>query len=286
MSEEKKEDNVENNPPEDMGEEEEEKSDTENKEEPIKATLSQTTVEPLTRSDFPMEVVGQWTRIHARNPPKRRSCHTSFIYRKKYLYIVGGVDITERKQSDIYRIKLTSNYPEWEKIEVENMIKIAYHAGVYYKGIYYIIGGQNEELRSINTVLKFKVKSNSLLDPIEPDEKTFPKLESHTANLYNGCAYVYGGNCGRDFNKHVYCINLESGEIKNLTENLEEDKMPKGRADHSAEIQGDNLIIYGGYGPDNYYFNDVWSFNLGSNTWTQIKFGDEDEKQEEEKKRK
>jgi hypothetical protein len=284
MSEEKKEDNVENNPPEDMGEEEEEKSDTENKEEPIKATLSQTTVEPLTRSDFPMEVVGQWTRIHARNPPKRRSCHTSFIYRKKYLYIVGGVDITERKQSDIYRIKLTSNYPEWEKIEVENMIKIAYHAGVYYKGIYYIIGGQNEELRSINTVLKFKVKSNSLLDPIEPDEKTFPKLESHTANLYNGCAYVYGGNCGRDFNKHVYCINLESGEIKNLTENLEEDKMPKGRADHSAEIQGDNLIIYGGYGPDNYYFNDVWSFNLGSNTWTQIKFGDEDEKQEEEKK--
>ena len=252
--------------------------------EPVEAKLSEAQVEPLTRTDFDMSIIGKWTRIHARNPPKRRSCHTAFLYRKAYLYIVGGVDITERKQNDIYRVKLTSHYPEWEKMDVDGMIKIAYHAGVYHNGIYYIIGGQNEEIRTLNTILKFKVSENKMLDPIEPDENTFPKIESHTANLYNGNAIVYGGNCGKNFNKNVYCINLESGEIKNLTENLEEDKMPKGRADHSAEIQGDNLIIYGGYGPDNYYFNDVWSFNIGSNTWTQIKFGDEDEENKEENK--
>jgi hypothetical protein len=259
-------------------------SENEN-EEPIEAKLSEAQVEPLTRTDFDMSIIGKWTRIHARNPPKRRSNHTAFLYRKAYLYIVGGVDITERKQSDIYRVKLTSHYPEWEKVDVEGMIKIAYHAGVYYKGIYYIIGGQNEEIRTLNTILKFKVSENKMLDPIEPDENTFPKIESHTVNLYNGNAIVYGGNCGKNFNKNVYSINLENGEIKNLTENLESDKMPIPRADHAAEIQGDSLYVYGGYGPDNVYLDDVWCFNLGSNSWTQIKFGDEDQKKEEEEKK-
>ena len=259
-------------------------SENEN-EEPIEAKLSEAQVEPLTRTDFDMSIIGKWTRIHARNPPKRRSNHTAFLYRKAYLYIVGGVDITERKQSDIYRVKLTSHYPEWEKMDVDGMIKIAYHAGVYYKGIYYIIGGQNEEIRTLNTILKFKVSENKMLDPIEPDENTFPKIESHTVNLYNGNAIVYGGNCGKNFNKNVYSINLENGEIKNLTENLESDKMPIPRADHAAEIQGDSLYVYGGYGPDNVYLDDVWCFNLGSNSWTQIKFGDEDQKKEEEEKK-
>ena len=102
---------------------------------------------------------------------------------------------------------------------------------------------------------------------LNPDKKGVVK---NISNL----PIVYGGNCGKNFNKNVYCINLESGEIKNLTENLESDKMPIPRADHAAEIQGDNLYVYGGYGPDNVYLDDVWCFNLGSNSWTQVKFGD------------
>ena len=44
--------------------------------------------------------------------------------------------------------------------EIEKLLYL-----LYYKGIYYIIGGQNEEIRTLNTILKFKVSENKMLDP-------------------------------------------------------------------------------------------------------------------------
>ena len=251
---------------------------------PKSQEYSNITVEPLNRDDFSMDVVKQWTRIRAKNPPKRRSNHTSFIYENKYLYIVGGVDITEHKQSDIYRIDLTANEPEWEKIEIadgKELDKIAYHAGCKYKGVYYIIGGQNEKIETINTIQRLKLSDNSLLDPVELEIEKFPALESHTVNLNGNNAIVYGGNNGNEFNSNVYQINLDNFEVVNLTENAEE--RPPERADHCAVIKEGKLYVYGGFGPNDKFYNDLWEFDLSGHKWTQIKFGDEeDEKKKEE----
>ena len=255
---------------------------------PKSQEYSKITVEPLSRDDFSMDVVKQWTRIRAKNPPKRRSNHTSFIYQNKYLYIVGGVDITEHKQNDIYRIDLTANEPEWEKIELadgKELDKIAYHAGCKYKGIYYIIGGQNEKIETINTIQRFKLSDNSLLDPVELEKEKFPALESHTVNLNGNNAIVYGGNNGNEFNCDVYQINLDNFEVVNLTENAKEEEVPPVRSDHCAVIKEGKLYVYGGFGPNDKFYNDLWEFDLGSNKWTQIKFGDEEEEKKEEKKK-
>ena len=265
-------------------------------EEPKKTSISEINLKPLTHKEIPMEIIYKWTKIHARDPPCRRSSHTSFLYKENYLYIVGGVDITERKQNDIFKIDLSSNYPQWEKIILKEGIleKIAYHSGILYNGIYYIIGGQNDKMRSLNTIQKFNVEEEKILDKIEPDKKIFPSIESHTCNLYKDQIIIYGGNKGKFFNKHVYSFNIKTEEIKNLTEYLDDNrdltKMPLPRADHSSEIIGDKLYIYGGYGRKtpkfHGFFNDLWCFNLTNNTWSQIKFGDEDleneEKEEEE----
>ena len=262
------------------------------KEEPKKTSISEINLKPLTHKEIPMEIIYKWTKIHARDPPCRRSSHTSFLYKEKYLYIIGGVDITERKQNDIYKIDLSSNNPQWEKIILKEgkLEKIAYHAGILYNGIYYIIGGQNDKMRSLNTIQKFNVEEEKISNKIEPDKKIFPSIESHTCNLYKNQIIIYGGNKGKFFNKHVYSFNLQNEEIKNLTENLEENrditKMPLPRADHSSEIIGDKLFVYGGYGRKtpkfHGFFNDLWCFNLTNNTWNQIKFGDENLENEEE----
>jgi hypothetical protein len=257
---------------------------------PKSQEYSKITVEPLSRDDFSMDVVKQWTRIRAKNPPKRRSNHTSFIYQNKYLYIIGGVDITEQKQSDIYRIDLTSDEPEWEKIEIaegKELNKIAYHAGCKYKGVYYIIGGQNDKIETINTIQRLKLSDNQLLDPIELEIEKFPALESHTVNLNGNNAIVFGGNNGNDFNRDVYQINLDNFEVTNLTENQNDEEIPPVRSDHCAEIKDGKLYVYGGFGPGDVFYNDLWEFDLGGNKWTQIKFGDEeDEKAKEEAEKK
>ena len=95
---------------------EEEKKEPEPEEpevQPASTELSKSNLVPLTRTDFSMEVAKKWSRLVARAPPKRRSCHTSFIYKNKDLYIIGGVDITERKQNDIYKIHINSTNPQW-----------------------------------------------------------------------------------------------------------------------------------------------------------------------------
>ena len=277
---------------ENENEKEKESSSENEKSSPKKISLSKVSLKPLSRKDFSLNIINNWINIQAKNPPSRRSNHTSFIYKEKYLYIIGGADITERKQNDIFRINLLSNNPKWKKIDLvdSTLDKIAYHAGVLYNNIYYIIGGQNDKMRSLNVILKFNVDENKIIGKIEPDKKDFPSLESHSANLYKQQIIIYGGNKGKFFNKHVYSFNIETEEIVNLTEylndNVDLSKMPLPRADHSTEIIGDNLYVFGGYGRKtitfNGFFNDLWCFNLTNNTWNQIKFGDEDNEEEEE----
>ena len=261
-----------------------------------------------------MSIINKWSRLVTKNPPKRRSSHSAFIYENKYLYVLGGVDITERKQNDIYRINLNTENPEWEKVATgdKELDKIAYHAGVLHDNIYYIIGGQDSSLRSSNHIQKFNVKDHTIEEPIIPEESTFPALEGHTADLHGNSIIIYGGHTDKKYNKNVYCFNIEDGSITKLTdisdvheetkpknkplqkqatnandeakpegegennvspnEEDEEDKFPRARQGHCSCIYNNTLYIYGGYGPDETYYMDLWKFDLGGNTFTKIDF--------------
>lgn len=75
---------------------------------------------PLTRQDFNMAVVDNWTEIRAKRQPKRRCFHSSFIH-ENYLYIYGGIDIVSGKLSDMKKIKLDLESPEWEEIKPQGV---------------------------------------------------------------------------------------------------------------------------------------------------------------------
>jgi hypothetical protein len=384
-----------------------------------------------------VNILGHWSKILAKEPPKRRTCHTSFIYKTSpkseskpetkpeegsnpeeaskpeaqksetkydYLYVIGGIDITEQKQDDIYKFNLDE--PScWEKVDVMglNIGKIAYHAGAILQGFYYIVGGQDENLTTLNTIIKFNISQENIsekmdnieleltlqvnntqklqfmkkillilrtkvkdkkesddiyiletdlekellkyldedeliarkkdliniiyedlktedinkltdssvdIDKMAPedldknfrpeliqesitkiDEKSkiyFPPLESHTvnANQDETLLIIYGGMTKRQYNRHVYTYDPQTNKAKNLTENLENDKMPPPRQDHAAVIYNNNLYIYGGIGPDSKIYDDMWKFDLSSNTWEEIKTEaqKEKEKKREEKK--
>ena len=218
-------------------------------------------------------VLDHWAKLLVKEPPKRRTCHTSFIH-DSYLYVIGGIDITEKKQDDIYKVNLDEPNAVWEKIDPlgEKLGKIAYHAGAEINGFYYIVGGQDETLTTLNSILVFDITQQRIGEKIELEKEKFPPLESHTVNAYNDQSLIiYGGMTGRDYNKHVYSFDIQNKEMKNLTENLEDDKMPPPRQDHAAIIYNGNLYIYGGIGPDSKIYDDMWKFELSSNSWTQIK---------------
>lgn len=69
----------------------------------------------LSRNDFDMKVIDNWCEIRTKMQPKRRTFHSSFVY-KEYFYIYGGVDIMSGKLNDFCRINLTGVIPQWEEI--------------------------------------------------------------------------------------------------------------------------------------------------------------------------
>ena len=232
-------------------------------------------------------VLNHWSKLLVKEPPKRRTCHTSFIY-DSYLYVIGGIDITEKKQDDIYKVNIKEPNSSWEKIDNlgEKLGKIAYHAGAEVNGFYYIVGGQDETLTTLNTIRVFDISQQRIGENIELEPDKFPPLESHTVNNYNNQSLIiYGGMSGKDYNKHVYSFDVETKEVKNLTENLEDDKMPPPRQDHAAVIYNGCLYVYGGIGPDSKIYDDMWKFNLTDNAWEEIKTQNQIEKENRKKQK-
>ena len=234
------------------------------------------------------QVLDHWSKLLVKEPPKRRTCHTSFIH-DSYLYVVGGIDITERKQDDIYKVNIKEPNSSWIKIDTlgEKFGKIAYHAGVEIDGFYYIVGGQDETLTTLNTIQVFDITQERMGEKIKLEPEKFPPLESHTVNNYNNQSLIiYGGMSGKDYNKHVYSFDIQTKEVKNLTENLGDDKMPPPRQDHAAVIYNGCLYVYGGIGPDSKIYDDMWKFNLSDNTWEQLKTQNQIDKENRKKQKK
>ena len=234
------------------------------------------------------QVLNHWSKLLVKEPPKRRTCHTSFIH-DSYLYVVGGIDITERKQDDIYKVNIKEPNSSWIKIDTlgEKFGKIAYHAGVEIDGFYYIVGGQDETLTTLNTIQIFDITQERMGEKIKLEPEKFPPLESHTVNNYNNQSLIiYGGMSGKDYNKHVYSFDIQTKEVKNLTENLGDDKMPPPRQDHAAVLYNGCLYVYGGIGPDSKIYDDMWKFNLSDNTWEQLKTQNQIDKENRKKQKK
>jgi hypothetical protein len=234
------------------------------------------------------QVLNHWSKLLVKEPPKRRTCHTSFIH-DSYLYVIGGIDITEKKQDDIYKVNIKEPNSSWIKIDTlgEKLGKIAYHAGAEVDGFYYIIGGQDETLTTLNTIQIFDITQERMGEKIKLEPEKFPPLESHTVNNYNNQSLIiYGGMTGKDYNKHVYSFDIQTKEVKNLTENLEDDKMPPPRQDHAAVLYNGCLYVYGGIGPDSKIYDDMWKFNLSDNSWEQLKTQNQIDKENRKKQKK
>ena len=234
------------------------------------------------------KLLTHWSKLLLKEPPKRRSNHTSFIH-GDYFYVIGGIDITEHKQDDIYKVNIREPNSTWVKVDLmgDKLEKISYHAGAEIDGFYYIVGGQNETLQTLNNIQVFDIAQESMGNKIEFDQEKFPPLESHTVNVNpeTNSLIIYGGASGKELNRHIYSFDVQTKEIKNLTENLGEDDTPPPRQDHAAVIYNNALYIYGGLGQDNKIYDDMWKYEFSSNSWTELKTEAQQKKLDKKKQR-
>eukprot|EP00002_Diphylleia_rotans_P014672 TRINITY_DN2857_c0_g1_i4.p1 TRINITY_DN2857_c0_g1~~TRINITY_DN2857_c0_g1_i4.p1 ORF type:complete len:1284 (+),score=195.02 TRINITY_DN2857_c0_g1_i4:92-3943(+) len=95
----------------------------------------------------------------------------------------------------------------------------------------------------------------------------------HTAVLYKGHMYVYGGiDRSKAYDPKIYGFNMETNEWS-VTPVL--GFVPQGRMGHSAVIYGDSMLIFGGCEYDRRVSNSLYEFSFETFSWKELKtFGE------------
>ncbi len=223
---------------------------------------------PLTdKYNFNLSVVDQWVEIRTKRIPHRRAFHSAWIF-NDYLYIFGGLDISNGKLNDFHRIQLSDEVPKWEELALigDTLPKISYASSSQYKNEFYVIGGQNEFLEQMNTIYRI---NPTTLKSIKMEFDTLPPIENHSSAVHEDGIYIFGGfSKGQQLND-LFFFNPESKSLKKI-ELSDKSNNPSKRINSSIEVYQNFIYLFGGKDSDGKYLNDLWRFDIKSNKWEEI----------------
>lgn len=90
------------------------------------------------------------------------------------------------------------------------------------------------------------------------------------SDLSNGSFMIFGGFVNGTRTNELACFdmaNSQTVEKKMIHESQTGDNTPKPRASSSAAVYQDKLYVYGGQDDDNNKLDDLWSFDVASQSW-------------------
>lgn len=205
----------------------------------------------------------------------------SFLKDNKW-YIIGGL-ISNEQSNNVYALDLDSL--ECHKIAFkgtkESPAKIPEpmdsHTAVLVspenkKAL--IFGGYVGAKKS-NKVFEFLVDENKWREiPNKKDQKLPAPRTGHSAVIYNGSMYIFGGSsaeCDKLCDFWKYDISNENwSEIKPPEGQEETCLWPRVRSGHSAVIHGTTMYIFGGSLGLTMETNDFMCYNFSSSSWNII----------------
>eukprot|EP01080_Neovahlkampfia_damariscottae_P006062 gene6062-10063_t len=216
-----------------------------------------------------------WNIVNTKNEPSSALYQHSSLVIDEQIYIFGGENEkrTWTNSLNIFNINdlKWTIISEWKESQTKPP-NVDGHTAVLYNNEMIIYGGSSDSNCSIyslniknNEWKKIEVKK-------EPKKRTL-----HSSCLFEDYIYTFGGKSINsllsqkflnDFNK----FNLKTKEWKEINIKEEGNDLISSRCGHTCNIfQNDKLIIFGGLGENQYYFNDTFIFNLKDQKIKQIK---------------
>ncbi|KAI0267960.1 hypothetical protein BGY98DRAFT_925341 [Russula aff. rugulosa BPL654] len=95
---------------------------------------------------------------------------------------------------------------------------------------------------------------------------------AHTTTVVGSKLFVFGGVSGGETTNDMWTLDLNCLKSQPLWESFEPtpgNEKPLPRSGHVSVTTEDRIIIFGGYGCPHYY-NDTWSFDISTRTWTEL----------------
>jgi len=196
-----------------------------------------------------------WTRflfvIKASEPPSPRVCHSAVVY-KQCMYIFGGHDpepgsnyISDVK-NELYEFNLETRL--WRHIEGINFPLRTEHASILYNGKMYVFGGYSGLGEYRNDVVVCHLERGFEWEVIVSKGDAPQPRSAHSACIYKGKVYIFGGWDGRYSNNHFYQFNIEKCTWKKVRLSLHNSgNIPEPRRSHGCVQAGTSMYIFGGF---------------------------------------
>ncbi len=186
------------------------------------------------------------------------------------LFVCGGVDIQEGTRDSLYSADLNSETPQWTQLELKGSQpgKCSNGASVLVGKQWILLGGI---IQSDQTADVYTIDLESLTCEKRPAGKgAGPKpLDSHTAVMSaEGKIVVFGGYVGARRSAQSFEYDSKNNFWREISP--KNGTRPAPRAGHSAIFFEGAMYVFGGTGEDGEPRNDLWKFDLATETWTEI----------------
>ncbi|KAF9149341.1 Negative regulator of mitotic exit [Linnemannia schmuckeri] len=199
-------------------------------------------------------------------PPIPKSGHTA-VNIGQYIIFFGGWDPTTGQCDDTLHVYHTIR-KEWNRPPIQGQLPTPRHShsGCNVGSTMYIFGGQvdNYYLGDIVAMDMKTITQNPRWEVIEAQTESPPARSGHSAAVYDGKIYIFGGADADYFYNDIWCFDTRA---LTWTPIPASGYLPTGRHGHSCTIVEGVLYIFGGSSPDGSDLNDAYAFRIHERRW-------------------
>ncbi|KAF9121264.1 Negative regulator of mitotic exit, partial [Mortierella sp. GBA39] len=199
-------------------------------------------------------------------PPIPKCGHTA-VNIGQYIIFFGGWDPTTGQCDDTLHVYHTIR-KEWNRPPIQGQLPTPRHShsGCNVGSIMYIFGGQvdNFYLGDIVAMDMKTITQNPKWEVIEAQTESPPARSGHSAAVYDGKIYIFGGADADYFYNDIWCFDTRA---LTWTPIPASGYLPTGRHGHSSTIVDGVLYVFGGSSPDGSDLNDAYAFRIHERRW-------------------
>jgi len=209
-----------------------------------------------------------WTQLNSSNLPLARYASRSVYVPSSNSMLIFGGQGSSAFLNDLWSYSISSN--SWTQLNSSTSPSVrAGHTAIYLSSSNsmlvfggYTGGGWLNELWSYNISSNSWTQLNSSTSPSVRSENTAIYLSSSNSML------VFGGYTGASWVNDLWSYNISSNTWVQLNP---PNPLPSARAGHTAVYvsSSNSMLVFGGYNGAS-WLNDLWSYNISSNTWSQL----------------
>lgn len=182
-----------------------------------------------------------------------------------------GINNDDTLLNDLYSTVLSPTAVTWKQVYA-NLPSIEPSAHIHFATFdqNLLIFGGNSISGPINSLFAYKtLEHNAVL--VHASAQPAVTVVKASSVIVANHIYIFGGkNANGEVINRLFDYDTSSKSVQAITNN--QNILPEQRYKHCSVAYADRMFVFFGISAKGIYLNDVWSYNILLNEWTQLSF--------------